>query len=263
MSSIPCYITLLGTATVLLEIGSLKILTDPALDPAGEYYSFGFGLGSTKTLSPIFAPEILNNTEIVLLSHDHHDDNLDKAGRAFLPKVKRVLTTTSGANRLGNNAEGLKPWQSTEVALENGKKLKITATPARHGPPLSLPLVGQVIGFILEWEGQNNGALYISGDTVWFSGIAEVAKRFKVGTALLHLGGVGFTLSGPLRYTFNGKEAVQTTQVLGAKTVIPIHYEGWTHFREPKKEAQQAFAQAGLSERVKWLTLGTRHKLEV
>lgn len=258
-----CYITLLGTATAVLQIGSLKLLTDPALDPAGAYYSFGFGTGSTKTLSPNFSPEILDNTEIVLLSHDHHDDNLDKAGRAFLPKVKKVFTTTSGARRLGNNAEGLKPWQSVEVPLENGKKLKITATPARHGPPLSQPIVGQVIGFVLEWEGQQNGALYISGDTVWFKGIAEVAERFRVGTALLHLGGVRFAISGPLRYTFNGKEAAQAAQALGAKTIIPIHYEGWTHFREPRKEAEQAFAKASLTEYVKWLSLGTKHQLKV
>jgi hypothetical protein len=79
--------------------------------------------------------------------------------------------------------------------------VRVTATPARHGPPLSRPLVGEVIGFMLEWEGQQYGALYISGDTVWFSGIAEFGKRFRTSLALFHLGGVRLPISGPLRYT--------------------------------------------------------------
>jgi hypothetical protein len=40
---------------------------------------------------------------------------------------------------------------------------EITATPCRHGPPLSRPLAGDVIGFGLRWDGQEHGALWISG----------------------------------------------------------------------------------------------------
>ena len=28
-------------------------------------------------------------------------------------------------------------------------------------------IVGEVTGFMLEWQGQKSGAFYISGDTVW------------------------------------------------------------------------------------------------
>jgi hypothetical protein len=37
--------------------------------------------------------------------------------------------------------------------------IEITATPCRHGPPLSHPLAGDVIGFALRWDGQERGAL--------------------------------------------------------------------------------------------------------
>ena len=50
--------------------------------------------------------------------------------------------------------------------------------------------------------------MWISGDTVWFGGVREVARRIRVGTAILHLGGVRFGLTGPLRYTMNADEAV-------------------------------------------------------
>ena len=41
-------ITHIGTATMLLEIGALRLLTDPVFDPAGGRYHFGWGTGSTK-----------------------------------------------------------------------------------------------------------------------------------------------------------------------------------------------------------------------
>ena len=256
-------LTHIGTATVLLEIGALRLLTDPALDASGGKYSFGFGTGSQKLEDPALPPEGLGRIDAVLLSHDHHADNLDTLGRALLPSVGKVLTTASGAKRLGGNAIGLNPWATHELTGADGLRVKITATPARHGPPLSGPLVGDVIGFILEWSGQAYGPIYISGDTVWFEGVAEVGQRFKLGTALLHVGGVKFGLTGPIRYTMDGPEAARAATALGAKTVIPIHYEGWSHFRESRVATEKAFTAAGISERVKWLERGLPTLLEV
>jgi len=159
-------LTHISTATILLEIGSLRLLTDPVFDPAGGRYSFGWGTGSTKLTDSPVSPNSLGQIDAVLLSHDHHEDNLDKAGRAFLPKVKRVLTTTSGGKRLRGNAEGLANWQST-ILESDDTKIKVTATPAQHGPLFVRPFAGQTIGFMLEWEGQQNGALYITGDTIY------------------------------------------------------------------------------------------------
>lgn len=257
------HLTHIGTATVLLEIDGLRLLTDPALDPPGGRYSFGFGTGSVKTQAPSLPPEGLGKLDAVLLSHDHHADNLDAAGRTLLSSVPRTFTTRAGAKRLGRSVTGLDDWDTAELTTPGGRRIRITATPARHGPPLSLPVVGPVIGFALEWEGQQHGALYLSGDTVWFAGIAEVARRLRVGTALLHLGGVRFGISGPLRYTFNGEEAVRAARALNPRTLIPIHYDGWTHFREPRAEAERAFSEAGLSERVRWLQPGQRVAVDV
>ncbi|MBS2027517.1 MAG: MBL fold metallo-hydrolase [Deltaproteobacteria bacterium] len=255
-------ITHIGTATVLLELGALRVLTDPALDPPGRTYHFGFGTRSIKNRAPTLPPEGLGRIDAVLLSHDHHADNLDEAGRAMLPSVARVVTTPSGSKRLAalGNVSGLAPWQSTELERD-GVRVKVTATPARHGPPLSRPVAGEVVGFVLESPGLSQGPIYISGDTVWFGGVAEVAQRFRVGTALLHMGGVSFPISGPLRYTFNSDEAVRAAEALGAKTVIPIHYDGWTHFREQRANSERNLEKLGA--RVRWLKQGEPTELEV
>ncbi len=202
-------LTHLGTATVLLEIGSLRLLTDPALDPAGGHYRFGFGTGSTKTRSPAVPPSSLEGIDAVLLSHDQHADNLDAAGRTFLRTVPHVLTTRAAARRLGPPALGLSPGESSSLRSTEGLEVRMTATPARHGPPGSLPLVGHVIGFLLEWEGQRHGALYISGDTVRHTAMEEIGRQTRVGTALMHLGAVRFGISGPLRYTMGAADAAR------------------------------------------------------
>jgi L-ascorbate metabolism protein UlaG (beta-lactamase superfamily) len=68
-------ITHIGTSTMLLEIGALRLLTDPVFDPAGGRYCFGWGTGSTKLSGPTIAPDHVGPLDAVLLSHDHHEDN--------------------------------------------------------------------------------------------------------------------------------------------------------------------------------------------
>jgi len=257
-----CRITHISTATMLLEIGSIRLLTDPVFDPAGGSYYFGYGTSSRKlTASPI-KPEIIGKTDAVLLSHDQHEDNLDRAGRALLPLARQVLTTSAGAKRLGNNAIGLRAWQSA-VVKSDSFDIKVTAVPARHGSLGSHLIVGETTGFVLEWPGQKHGALYISGDTVWFNGINEIARRFQIGTAILHIGKAGFPVTGPIHFTFTTREAVRAIKVLNPRTVIPIHYEGWKHFREPRAEAEKQFAAAGMNNIVRWLPLGEPIDVEI
>jgi L-ascorbate metabolism protein UlaG (beta-lactamase superfamily) len=259
----PVQITYIGGPTALIEIGGLRLLTDPVFDPPGGKYSFGLGTGSVKLDAPALEPDALGRIDAVLLSHDHHDDNLDAAGRALLPAAGRVVTTAAGGRRLGGNALGLEPWATTTLEAEGAPAVKVTATPARHGPPLSHPIVGDVIGFLLEWEGQRDGAFWISGDTVYYRGVREVGERFDVGTALIHMGGVRFAISGPARYTMNAAEAARTAEELGVKTVLPIHYEGWKHFREGRADAERTFTEAGIAGKVRWLPAGVAETVEV
>jgi L-ascorbate metabolism protein UlaG (beta-lactamase superfamily) len=149
-----------------------------------------------------------------------------------------VVTTASGARTLGGTARGLSRWESTTLSGEGRPDLVITATPCRHGPPLSHPIVGDVIGFSI-------GGLWITGDTVLYDGVREAAAKLDVDVLLLHLGGVRFPVTGPLRYTMNAREGLELVRLLKPRVTIPIHYEGWKHFREGRAEIEREFGAAG------------------
>jgi L-ascorbate metabolism protein UlaG (beta-lactamase superfamily) len=194
----------------------------------------------------------------VLLSHDHHGDNLDSAGRALLPSAGIVVTTVSGARRLGGHARGLEPWQTTRLETPDRPPIEITATPCRHGPPLSRPSAGEAIGFALRWDGQEHGALWVSGDTVLYDRVRRVADRVQIDTALLHLGGLRFPVTGPLRYSMTARHAVELCRLMRPRTAIPIDYEGWKHFRQGREAIERELASApeDIRRRIRWLPIG-------
>jgi L-ascorbate metabolism protein UlaG (beta-lactamase superfamily) len=71
-------------------------------------------------------------------------------------------------------------------------------------------------------------------------------------------------VSGPLRYTMTAHDAVELCELIGPRTIVPIHYEGWKHFREGREAIEREFARApqDVSRRVRWLTIGAREVLD-
>jgi len=258
-------VTHIGGPTVLVEVEGWHLLVDPTFDPPGKRYRFGWGTASTKVAGPAVAAGDLPPIDAVLLTHDHHADNLDDDGRALLPDAGTVLTTVAGARRLRGGAVGMVPWATTQLMDEGRPTIDVTATPCRHGPPASYPIVGQVVGFALRWDGQEHGELWISGDTVLYGGVREVADRLDVGTALLHLGGVRFPVTGPIRYTMTAEDGVELCGLLRPRTAIPVHYEGWSHFRQERTAMEHVFAAAPPDVRaaLRWLPIGEPTEIDV
>ena len=115
-----------------------------------------------------------------------------------------------------------------------------------------------MVGFALGWDGQAHGVLWITGDTVLYDGVRQVADRLQVDTALLHLGCVRFPVTGPVRYSMTAREAIQLCQLVRPRTAIPVHYEGWTHFHQGRPAIEQEFEQApaDIGRRLRWLPIG-------
>ena len=78
--------TYVGGPTALIVLGGLRLLTDPTFDPAGSAYTTPV-YTLHKTQDPAIRAEDVEPIDAVLLSHDHHFDNLDHAGRALLARA--------------------------------------------------------------------------------------------------------------------------------------------------------------------------------
>ena len=253
MSKCDLTITYVGGPTALIEVGNFHILTDPTFDPAGTEYDLGV-YRLRKTVGPAILPGSLPPIDVVLLSHDHHLDNLDHKGRAFLKNIGKVLTTPPGAARLGKGAQGMDQRQSVEMPACEGLALQVTATPARHGPAHHDR--GPVTGFVLSWGSSPGDSIYISGDTVWYEGVAEVARRFSIKTAILFMGAARVPAVEQSHLTMTAEEGVLAARAFSEATILPLHFEGWAHFSETREDIQRAFVVARLEHRLCWRALG-------
>jgi L-ascorbate metabolism protein UlaG (beta-lactamase superfamily) len=252
-------ITLIGGPTALIEIDGFRLLTDPTFDAPGAYQLPHVKL--EKLSGPALGAEAIGNVDAVLLSHDQHADNLDHSGKDFLQKAKRVLTTIAGAKRLGGHAEGLAPWATTVLTGKGGHSLTVTATPARHGPAGIEPLSGDVIGFVVTSNKPGGRPVYVSGDTVWYDGVAEVARRFRAGVVLPFAGAA--QTRGPFHLTMDTNDTIETARAFPDAVIIPLHTDGWAHFRQNGSDLRVSFDTLGFGQRLKLLEPGVATLIEV
>ena len=193
--------------------------------------------------------------DAVLLSHDHHPDNLDATGRTYVENAPLVLSTASAQDRVGAPVRALPSWEHIDLPRPGGGTLRVTAVPALHGPEGSEPLVGEVTGFVLSGEGLPK--VYVSGDNASLDLVREIAGRegpFDV--AVLFAGAARTPLVPDAPLTLTSEQAAEAAVILGARHVVPLHFEHWGHFTEDGPTLTKAFAEAGLTERLHLLAPG-------
>ena len=244
----PVEITYVGGPTAVIGVGGVRLLTDPTFDAPGEYPVGARKL--VKTAGPALAPEQVGAVDAVLLSHDQHPDNLDTAGRAYLLGAPLTLSTASAYGRVGAPVRALPAWQHVELPRPGGGTLRVTAVPALHGPEGSEPVVGEVTGFVLSGDGLPK--VYVSGDNASLDVVREIADRegpFDV--AVLFAGAARTPLVPDATLTLTSEQAARAAGILGARHVVPLHFEHWGHFTEDGGALTAAFEQAGLGDRLR------------
>ena len=243
-------LTLVGGPTVLIGWHGVSLLTDPTFDDAGGKYGVEpFQL--SKTLGPAVPTDDLPPVDAVLLSHDQHSDNLDAAGRALLSRVPLVLTTPEGAQRLGPPSRPLKTWESTMIKGPKGD-LRVTSTPARHGPAGIEPVAGPVTGFAVE-DSAGTG-IYVTGDTVFFDGVAETSRRFQPLLVVAFAGAA--RVRGPFDLTLSVGDLLEIAAAFPQALIVPVHIDGWAHFTQGEAEIRRGFAALGAESRLAFLEPG-------
>jgi hypothetical protein len=140
-----------------------------------------------------------------------------------------------------------------------GGELVVTATPARHGPVGIEPLAGAVVGFLLGRK-EPGDLLYVTGDTVWYEGVAEVARRCRPRAVLLFAGAA--RTRGAIHLTMDANDALETAAAFPHARLFAAHTDGWAHFTESGEALERAFATVGLGGRLTMLRPGRTEQVD-
>ncbi len=237
-------ITYVGGPTTVIEIAGVRFITDPTFDDANRDYPLGPVVTLTKTAGPAIPLAEIGDLDVALVSHQQHPDNLDESGRELLARIPVVLTALQSADKIPG-AVGLVPGASHEIVAPDGNVLRVTATPARHGPQGAETFAGEVIGFAIEVAETGEALVYVTGDTVWFDGVSKVAQDFQPRVVVLH-GGAATTRRSAFQLTMNANDAVEVAGAFPDATILPVHHDGWTHFIQSQDDLANAFRVLGL-----------------
>ncbi len=228
-------LSFVGTATSVLRLGGLTLLTDPNFLHRGQRVYLGYGLFSKRRTEPAMQPADLPTLDGVLLSH-LHGDHFDRVARQELGRDLPIVTTPHAARRLGRwgfeASVPLGTWESHELERA-GERVRITSVPGTHGPGVVGRLLPPVMGSVVELVRGDTTALqlYITGDTLFRPELREVCERFPdLDAMVIHLGG---TRALGILVTMDDRQGADMVELLAPPVTVPVHYDDYTVFRSP------------------------------
>jgi|SRR5436190_5279521 len=189
-------IRFLGQACFEISDGGTRVLTDPFLKP-------------NNPASPASADELDPN--VIVLSHGHADhlaDAVDIAKRTGAQCIALVeLANWLGEQGVENTSD---PNLGGTVEFDGGWVKLVQAFHTNETPDGTA--IGQCAGMVINVGGVT---VYHAGDTCLFGDMQLIARGTPIDVALLPIGG---------HYTMDRHDAAIAAELVGAKTVIPMHY---------------------------------------
>ena len=247
VTATPSSLTWIGHATFVLRLGGRLVATDPV-------WSRRISGVISRRAPPGVALDRLPPLDVVTVSHNHYD-HLD------VPSLRRIGKQAVYVTLPGNGAilrrAGLDQvveldwWQSHRIGA-----LEVTAVPARHWSMRAPWNRNDMLwgGFVLRAP---EGAAYHAGDTAYFDGFAEIARRAgPIDWALLPIGAYEPRWFMQPQH-MNPEEAVDAFLQLGARHLVAMH---WGTFKltdeplgEPPARLRARCAERGIDDRRLWI----------
>jgi L-ascorbate metabolism protein UlaG (beta-lactamase superfamily) len=209
-------VTLVRSATLILELGGRRILVDPMLDDVGARPPIEQTRNPVPNPTvplPFAAEEVVRGLDAVIVTHRHRD-HLDSRGEELAPRDVPVFCQPEDEEAL--RALGLDARPVVDALDWDG--MTITRTPARHGSGRIAELLAPVSGFVLD-------DLYLAGDTVWYEPVEETIERHRPRVAIVNAGGAEFVEGGLIVMGIDDVREV----VARVPTVVAVHMEALNH----------------------------------
>jgi L-ascorbate metabolism protein UlaG (beta-lactamase superfamily) len=214
----------LGQSGYLVQWKGSRLLIDPYLSDSLTMKYAASDKPHIRMSERVIDPQLLKNIRVVSSSHNH-TDHLDAETlipiirnnpgmRFIIPEANRKFV----ADRIRMPLEfltGINDSQSITI-----DEFIFHGVPAAHNElERDEHNRCRYMGYVIE---MGKWKIYHSGDTLWYDGMEEILNPFHIDLALLPING-----NDPARGVagnLNAREAVQLAKAIGAKMVIPCHY---------------------------------------
>jgi L-ascorbate metabolism protein UlaG (beta-lactamase superfamily) len=243
-------ITMVGHATLLIQVAGLNILTDPVWSERASPLSFA---GPKRVTAPGIAFDDLPRIDLVLVSHNHYD-HFDIATLRRLHAVHRPRMVTP----LGNDAilraaiAGVRvevgDW-GTHVPIDASAAITLTGANHWSSRRLSDRRMALWSGFFIETA---SASVWFAGDTGYGDGAIFRDARARHGApdvALIPIGAYAPRWFMGAQHV-DPAEAVKIYQDIGAPRALGIHWGTFQLTDEsreaPREELIEAVAGAGI-----------------
>ncbi len=229
----------IGGATWILSIGGTKIACDPVLCPRGHVQDYGY-FKTTRLDDPVYEPGDFEGVDLWLLTHAH-EDHVDSYGVNAIGTESTIISHKSVKPLLkkgGFSKVTYLAWHDRASFTFGGVTLDIAAVPAVHARRKSFGArIGNGNGYFVQaaCDGISFSA-YVTGDSVYDAGLKSILRGRAIDVIIANAGSatIGKSLLSHVigRITNNTRDLKKMIAALGPKTLIPVHWGTFSHYRE-------------------------------
>ncbi len=195
-------ITLVGQATVLIEMEGLVIMTDP------WWGQFEFLRGVPIGLDP----ETLNRVDIMAVTHNH----VDHFCRPAIELARRLESTVVGSVKAARRA--MKHGLDDVHQLIAGESVRVRGITI-HAVPADHPFARDAVGLVIEGE----RTVYFSGDTRYVTKLKEALSEFTIDIAMVQVACSHYPFIG--KDGMDMEDAARLVRDLKPGIVVPVHFQ--------------------------------------
>lgn len=229
----------LGHSTVLLQLGTTRLVTDPVLESRIGIGRGWLKIGPKRYSPPALSPRQLPPLDGILLTHAHMD-HTDRGTLARLPRRAHVVVQAGNRDlvRRFRRVSELHWGASAQV-----QDVRVTALPARHwGARLVWDRHRGYGSYLLEWRGHR---VLVVGDTAETDVFHPLGDAGGVDVAIVPIGAYDPWIANHV----SPEQAWAMAQAMGARHVVPVHHGTFRLSREPEDEPLRRLLAAAGDER--------------
>jgi L-ascorbate metabolism protein UlaG (beta-lactamase superfamily) len=236
---------LIRHATLRLNIGGILLLVDPMLGDAASMPPIQNSANprpNPLVPLPIPAAETFAGVDAVLVTHTHRD-HWDGVATELLPHRMPIICQPEDVAKFRDwGFEDVRPIHTRAVF----RHVTIVRTAGRHGTGEIGAAMAPVSGYML--RSRAGESVYIAGDTIYCSEVAEALAEHKPNYTVVNCGGARFLEGDPI--TMTAEDVVQVAQTAPFSRVIAVHMEAINHCAVTREDLRHKLCEQKLCDRV-------------